>query len=209
MSGQLQAYGYRIVEDSQSADLWLVNTCTVKNPSETAMVNIVKKGKDLDKPMVVAGCVPQGDKNVKGLEVASLLGVAQIDRVVEAVEETLQVRACLQTPLRAGGSEGSNHGPLSLLTPNPFSRQSWQPLALLSSLSSDGTESEGEMKGQPPRGHTWKLAINVSMLLDLTFFFLSSSSNSFHMISGEPGAAFGKEEASAAGPAQGAAQQAH
>ena len=34
--------------------------------------------------------MPQGEKNIKGLEKASLLGVAQIDRVVEAVEETLQ-----------------------------------------------------------------------------------------------------------------------
>ena len=90
MAGQLEAYGYRIVSNSNDADLWLVNTCTVKNPSETAMVNIVNKGRELEKPMVVAGCVPQGEKNIKGLEKASLLGVAQIDRVVEAVEETLQ-----------------------------------------------------------------------------------------------------------------------
>lgn len=93
MAGQLQAYGYRIVDNSKDADLWLVNTCTVKNPSETAMVNIVAKGRDLGKPMVVAGCVPQGDKKVKGLENLTLLGVSQIDRVVEAVEETLQGNA--------------------------------------------------------------------------------------------------------------------
>ena len=81
------------MDNSKDADLWLVNTCTVKNPSETAMVNIVAKGRDLGKPMVVAGCVPQGDKKVKGLENLTLLGVSQIDRVVEAVEETLQGNA--------------------------------------------------------------------------------------------------------------------
>ena len=80
----------RLVEDSKEADLWLINTCTVKNPSEMAMVNIVDKGKQLEKPMVVAGCVPQGEKGIKGLESTTLLGVSQIDRVVEAVEETLQ-----------------------------------------------------------------------------------------------------------------------
>ncbi|QDZ25522.1 radical SAM methylthiotransferase [Chloropicon primus] len=90
MAGQLEQYGYRIAEDSREADLWLVNTCTVKNPSEVAMVNIVNKGRRVGKPMVVAGCVPQGDKKIKALEGISLLGVSQIDRVVEAVEETLQ-----------------------------------------------------------------------------------------------------------------------
>ena len=40
--------------------------------------------------MVVAGCVPQGDRNLKGLERASIIGVTQIDRVVEVVEEALK-----------------------------------------------------------------------------------------------------------------------
>lgn len=90
MAGQLQAYGYSLVDERGDADLWLVNTCTVKNPSEQAMVNIMAKGRELGKPMVVAGCVPQGDRKSKSLEGVSLLGVSQIDRVVEAVEETLR-----------------------------------------------------------------------------------------------------------------------
>nr|CAI5859296.1 unnamed protein product [Callosobruchus analis] len=34
MAGQLAAYGYQLVEDKTLADLWLLNSCTVKNPSE-------------------------------------------------------------------------------------------------------------------------------------------------------------------------------
>ena len=41
-------------------------------------------------PVVVAGCVPQGDRNIAGLEDVSVIGVQNIDRVVEVVEETLQ-----------------------------------------------------------------------------------------------------------------------
>ena len=40
--------------------------------------------------MVVSGCVPQGDRNLKGLESVSILGVTQIDRVVEVMEESLK-----------------------------------------------------------------------------------------------------------------------
>jgi threonylcarbamoyladenosine tRNA methylthiotransferase CDKAL1 len=38
----------------------------------------------------VAGCVPQGDKNIPQLEDISVVGVTQIDRIVEVVEETLK-----------------------------------------------------------------------------------------------------------------------
>lgn len=71
----------------------LVNSCTVKNPSQSAFVNIVKRAQRISKPIVVAGCVPQGDRNLNGLEDVSVIGVQQIDRVVEVVEETLKGHA--------------------------------------------------------------------------------------------------------------------
>jgi threonylcarbamoyladenosine tRNA methylthiotransferase CDKAL1 len=40
--------------------------------------------------LVVAGCVPQGSRDLKELEGISVIGVQQIDRVVEVVEETLK-----------------------------------------------------------------------------------------------------------------------
>lgn len=90
MAGQLSDYGYSVTDAPDGADLWLINTCTVKNPSQSAMENLIRKGKDAGKPLVVAGCVPQGDKNLKDLEGVSVVGVQQIDRVVEVVEETLK-----------------------------------------------------------------------------------------------------------------------
>ncbi|BDA40551.1 probable threonylcarbamoyladenosine tRNA methylthiotransferase at N-terminal half [Coccomyxa sp. Obi] len=92
MMGQLQDYGFHLLDDDQrdAADLWLINTCTVKNPSQAAMSTLVARGKALDKRLVVCGCVPQGDKKVPELQELSMLGVTQIDRVVEAVEETLK-----------------------------------------------------------------------------------------------------------------------
>ncbi|KAL6007754.1 hypothetical protein ACLOJK_033256 [Asimina triloba] len=38
----------------------------------------------------IAGCVPQGSRDLKELEGISIIGVQQIDRVVEVVEETLK-----------------------------------------------------------------------------------------------------------------------
>lgn len=92
MAGLLSQYGYTLLDDNERdlADLWLVNTCTVKAPSQSAMDNVISSGLRQGKKMVVAGCVPQGDKKAKSLEGLSVIGVSQIDRIVEAVSETLK-----------------------------------------------------------------------------------------------------------------------
>ncbi|KAK3006390.1 hypothetical protein RJ639_015474 [Escallonia herrerae] len=90
MAGQLSAFGYAVSDNSEEADLWLINTCTVKSPSQSAMDALISKCRSAKKPLVVAGCVPQGSRDLKELEGVSIVGVQQIDRVVEVVEETLK-----------------------------------------------------------------------------------------------------------------------
>ena len=90
MIGQLADYGYSIVNTPEQADLVLINSCTVKNPSQDTFISMVCKAKKIKKPVVVAGCVPQGDREIPELTEVSALGVTQIDRVVEVVEETLK-----------------------------------------------------------------------------------------------------------------------
>lgn len=90
MAGQLAEQGYTITEDKQEANLWLLNSCTVKSPSEDHFRNEVDRGLDKGKKVVVAGCVPQGKPNSAYIKGLSVVGVQQIDRVVEVVEETLK-----------------------------------------------------------------------------------------------------------------------
>ena len=86
MIGQLVEYGYSIVKSIETADLVLINSCTVVNPSQDAFISMVCKAKKIKKPIVVAGCVPQGDQNIEELTEISAVGVTQIDRIVEVVE---------------------------------------------------------------------------------------------------------------------------
>ncbi|XP_055688320.1 threonylcarbamoyladenosine tRNA methylthiotransferase [Lutzomyia longipalpis] len=90
MAGQLSAFGYNLVDDKKLADLWLLNSCTVKNPSEDTFRNEIEAGVADGKHVVVAGCVPQGAPKADYLRGLSVIGVQQIDRVVEVVEETLK-----------------------------------------------------------------------------------------------------------------------
>ncbi|KAF7998524.1 hypothetical protein HCN44_010932 [Aphidius gifuensis] len=90
MAGQLTAYGYNLTDCQEKADLWLLNSCTVKAPSEDHFRNEIESGKKAGKHVVLAGCVPQGAPKTKFLQGMSVIGVQQIDRVVEVVEETLK-----------------------------------------------------------------------------------------------------------------------
>ncbi|CAI5721273.1 unnamed protein product [Peronospora destructor] len=90
MQGVLASYGYRFTQDPDAAQLWLLNSCTVKDPSQAAFMHLAIKGRKQNKAVVVAGCVPQADRHLKGLEDVSIVGIQQVDRVVEVVEETLK-----------------------------------------------------------------------------------------------------------------------
>ncbi|KAI5718311.1 hypothetical protein M8J77_019352 [Diaphorina citri] len=90
MAGQLVSYGYKITDDKNKADLWLLNSCTVKNPAVDHFRNEIEAGRRQGKHVVLAGCVPQGAPKADFIQGLSIIGVQQIDRVVEVVEETLK-----------------------------------------------------------------------------------------------------------------------
>ncbi|KAI4503143.1 hypothetical protein M0802_002187 [Mischocyttarus mexicanus] len=90
MAGQLAAYGYILTDDKLDADLWLLNSCTVKTPAEDHFRNEIEYGRKNGKHIVVAGCVPQGAPKSSFLKGLSMVGVQQIDRIVSVVEETLK-----------------------------------------------------------------------------------------------------------------------
>jgi len=90
MEGILTSYGFRITENPNDANIWLLNSCTVKDPSQAAFMHLVRKAKEKNFPVVVAGCVSQADRKLPGLEDVSIVGITQIDRIVEAIEQTLQ-----------------------------------------------------------------------------------------------------------------------
>lgn len=90
MAGQLAAYGYTMTDNDKEADLWLLNSCTVKNPAEDHFRNSMNAARQAGKYLVVAGCVPQAQPRMGYLKGVSVVGVQQIDRVLEVVEETLK-----------------------------------------------------------------------------------------------------------------------
>lgn len=91
MMGQLRDYGYTLVDSVEECDACVVNSCTVKHPSEVRGINLVEKAQEAGKRVVLAGCVPSSDKKLaESMEDVSMLDVTQLDRIVEVVEESIK-----------------------------------------------------------------------------------------------------------------------
>lgn len=90
MAGQLAASGYKMTDNPTDADVWVLNSCTVKSPAEDHFRNSIKKAQEQSKKVVVAGCVPQAQPRMDYLKGLSIIGVQQIDRVVEVVDEAVK-----------------------------------------------------------------------------------------------------------------------
>ena len=87
MAGLLKQADFEITENEEEANLVLINSCTVKNKSESHFFQYLEKTKQERKPVVVAGCIPQTmPEKLAGLP---MLGTTQIRNVVEIVEEAL------------------------------------------------------------------------------------------------------------------------
>lgn len=101
MAGLLSQAGYKVsLEDSQkdASDCWVLNSCTVKGPSEQHFINSINDALSKNKCCILAGCVPQssGPAFLKKFNLSastpslSILGVEQIDQIVEIVVRTLR-----------------------------------------------------------------------------------------------------------------------
>jgi threonylcarbamoyladenosine tRNA methylthiotransferase CDKAL1 len=105
MAGVLAAQGHRVLmadaeggDDSaaataassaSSADVWVVNSCTVKTPSQTSVGRLAARARAAGIPLIVTGCVPTADKDAPELEGASLLGTQHTGRIAEVVSHAL------------------------------------------------------------------------------------------------------------------------
>jgi tRNA A37 methylthiotransferase MiaB len=71
MMGLLAKVGHKIVDDADSAELVVVNSCTVKNMAEGKLFKTLRELAGKGKKIVVAGCVAQAEQSYVNTKLAS------------------------------------------------------------------------------------------------------------------------------------------
>ncbi len=93
MIGILENLGCRLVDNVESADVILVNTCGVKKPTEDRVLNRIKRLGLLNKPLIIAGCLPKINPSAiyqYAPNFAAMLDPYSVDRIDEAVKAALK-----------------------------------------------------------------------------------------------------------------------
>ncbi|MBD3309760.1 tRNA (N(6)-L-threonylcarbamoyladenosine(37)-C(2))-methylthiotransferase [Candidatus Woesearchaeota archaeon] len=84
MAGILKKAGFEIVNKAEDANLVIINSCTVKGPTEKRFFRYLES---ISKPVVIAGCISATDP--EKLEGYSMISPDQLTNIQQVVEETL------------------------------------------------------------------------------------------------------------------------
>ncbi len=88
MLAHLTNAGYRLVESADLSDIILVNTCAVKKPTEDRIIGRIGLLSQLNKPLIIAGCLPKIDFKAvlkAAPDLSAALGPRDVDKVLLAV----------------------------------------------------------------------------------------------------------------------------
>jgi threonylcarbamoyladenosine tRNA methylthiotransferase CDKAL1 len=86
MAGNLAAAGHTLVPTTGEAEAVIINSCTVKGPSQERFFAHVRKLRKEGKHVIVAGCVPAADPTHAEFATLSVIGVDHVHRASEAVD---------------------------------------------------------------------------------------------------------------------------
>lgn len=84
MEALLVNAGFKL-SNLDSADYVIINTCAVKDPTETHMHRRIKELLDDGKKVIVAGCLPHISLEKIDNRVSAIIGVKSINRIVDAI----------------------------------------------------------------------------------------------------------------------------
>ena len=94
MEQQFIKNNYEIVENTQKADIYVINTCTVTNMAERKSRQMLRRVKEINPSavLVVCGCYAQVAKNEleKISEIDIILGINEKNEIVQIVEKYME-----------------------------------------------------------------------------------------------------------------------
>jgi MiaB-like tRNA modifying enzyme len=89
MAGILKSSGYQITNNSDIAEILIINSCVVKGKTENKIKRRIQDLKKENKLLIIAGCMPQTDKKAikKINEKAILLGTHHVTEISKLVKD--------------------------------------------------------------------------------------------------------------------------
>ena len=100
MQGLLDTDGYQIIENTDDANLIIVNTCSFIEQAREESIRKILEYTNQGKKVLVAGCLAQHfkDQLINEIpEVKGLVGTGDYQKIVQIVTEIISVNACYES----------------------------------------------------------------------------------------------------------------
>lgn len=85
IKGKLTEAGLQFTENPEIADIIILNTCVVKEPTENSIKARIIELEKLNKPIIIAGCMPQVRKKWLTRKNIYLLGISHITEITKLI----------------------------------------------------------------------------------------------------------------------------
>lgn len=89
MEHYAESSGLHLVNSEEESDVIVLNTCTVKGPTQTAIERRIRELESVGKKVVIAGCLSQADPKNTLFHDKSLIGPDTLDALPEAISGTI------------------------------------------------------------------------------------------------------------------------
>jgi len=97
--GLIKKNGFEIVDNANKSDLNIIFTCIVKTPTSDRMIHRIRELTKLNKPLIIAGCMPKTEKRVieEISPKASMIGPNSIHTIDKIIKQTLNGEKIIST----------------------------------------------------------------------------------------------------------------
>lgn len=90
IKGKLTEAGLQFTENPEIADIIILNTCVVKEPTENSIKARIQDLEKLNKPIIIAGCMPEVRKKWLTRKNIYLLGISHITQITKLIRRILE-----------------------------------------------------------------------------------------------------------------------
>ena len=89
IKGELEKHNYKILDFSDKCDIYIINTCTVTNTSDTKSNKMIRKARreNPDACIVAMGCFIESSKDTKFDDIDIVIGNKDKNKIIELLDE--------------------------------------------------------------------------------------------------------------------------
>ena len=90
IKGKLIESGLQLISNEKLADIIILNTCIVKEPTENSIKQRIAELETLNKPIIIAGCMPEVRKSWLRRKNIYLLGISHTTEITKLIRRVIE-----------------------------------------------------------------------------------------------------------------------